>query len=273
MSYVNIQTRRLPFGVSYLRDLYRFRHLAFNLVSSDIRSRFRRSKLGILWAIIQPLGYSLIIAWAWGSLFKYESYWSFALYVYSGMIVWEYFTTCTSGSLQALIAAGGYLRQARVPLVVFQIRMPLTAMVIALYASIGLLIMMIATGEAPNLGLHLLLVPASFAVLFVFTTPIAITMSVLGSQFRDLPHIIGLVLQALFFLSPVMLTRDVLDGLPILQYVNPLVPLLHMFRAPLFDNTMWDPMHVMVLGAWTAGLWLLAILTSASFGRKIIFYL
>ncbi|MEQ1785263.1 MAG: hypothetical protein ABMA14_28290, partial [Hyphomonadaceae bacterium] len=68
MSYVNVQDRRLPFVLRYLGDLMTYRHLCWNLVTSDLRSRFRRTQLGVLWAVIQPLVMALLIAAVWGAL-------------------------------------------------------------------------------------------------------------------------------------------------------------------------------------------------------------
>src|SRR5579871_5700577 len=130
MSYANYHSRKMPAPLRYVADLFRYRHLCWNLVGSDLRARFRRSYLGILWAIIQPLAYSLVIAWAWGAIFHAPNYWSFAVYVFSGMLVWEYFNSTLIVSLDGLISAIGYLRQSRIPFFVFQLRVPLTAAVI-----------------------------------------------------------------------------------------------------------------------------------------------
>jgi len=275
MTYANYHSRRMPSALRYLADLLRYRHLAWNLVGSDLRSRFRRSHLGILWAMLQPLGYSLVIAWAWGAIFKAEDYWSFALYVYSGMLIWDYFTNSVMASLDGLASAVGYLRQSRIPFFVFQIRIPLSGMVVFYAAMCGLLIMMLALGRFPTPGLHLLLLPAYGAVLLAFMLPVAILMSVVGTQFRDLKHIMTIALQALFFLSPVMMQRDYMnDGhLAILQYINPLVPLLDMLRDPVLHGQLWDRQDVIIVLSWSAGLWLLATIASFRAGRKIVFAL
>ena len=275
MSYANYRSRKLPGVFVYLVDLWRFSHLCGNLVGSDLRSRFRQSYLGILWAVLQPLGFSLIIAWAWGSIFKVEAYWEFAVYVFSGMLVWEYFSNTVTGGLQGLIGASGYLRQARIPLLIFQVRIPLSGLVNLLFGLSGLAILMTALQVWPPMGLHLALIPASLGVLLAFLTPIAIIFSVLGAQLRDLQHIMALVLNALFFLSPVFLQRAVLDSgqLIILKYANPVVPLLDLFRDPLIHGTMWREDSFVTVAIWTTALWLVAGVVSLRAGRKVVFAL
>lgn len=275
MPYINHRGKRLPFILSYPASLFRFRDLTLNLVGSDLRSRFRRSRLGILWAILQPLGFSLMLALVWGALFKSKTFWEFAIYTFSGLIVWEFFVATVMGGLVALMNAAGYLKQSRIPLLVFQIRVPLTALVIFLFAIIGLFGLMGALAVLPPLGLHYLYVALFPAVMLFLMVPLAILFSLLGAQFRDTQHIMTLVVQGLFFISPVMLPREVLaePQLAWLQYINPMVSLLDLFRDPLLHGLAWSSEDVIVVSAWGAGLWMLAAFVSARFGRQIVFAL
>lgn len=258
----------------YARALLRYRHLCTNLVASDVRARFRRSRLGILWAIIQPLSFSLMIALVWGALFQ-QSFLSFAVYVFSGMIVWEYFSNVVLGSQDSLIGSEGYLKQGRIPLIVFQARTPLSGIVIYLAGLAGLFGMLLVLNQFPDPGLHLLQVPAFFGVLLAFLFPLAIIFSLLGTQFRDLRHASAIAINALFFMSPVMLAREYLeaDRLAFLHYVNPIIPLLDMMRAPLLESAWWDAQDMIVMGGWIGGLWVIALTLSIRFGRSIVFAL
>jgi lipopolysaccharide transport system permease protein len=275
MSYTNVSSDKLPFSVRYIADLLTYRHLAYNLVGGDLRSRFRRSYLGILWAVIQPLSFSLVIGFVWGSLFKYESIWEFALFIFSGMVVWEYFLNTVSGSQDSLISSEGYLRQTRIPFLIFQMRQPLAGMVVLLAGCVGLVGYMLVMDFFPAPGWHLLLVPLFFPVLLLFSIPLAVIMSILGTRYRDLKHITLIATQALFFVSPVMLGREVLERpeLEFMQYANPVVPLLDLFRAPLLYGDVWRLESLGTLSSWIVGLWLVAIVVSVKVGRKIIFSL
>ena len=273
MSYANYHTQKLPAPLRYLADLLRYRHLCWNLVGSDLRSRFRRSKLGILWAVLQPLGYSLVIAWAWGAIFHDSDYWGFAIYVFAGMLVWEYFTNTVMVSLEGLMAAVGYLRQSRIPFLVFQARVPLTGLVIFCNGLLGLFILMLVLGRFPMPGQHLLLLPIYIAILPMFMLPLAIIASVVGAQMRDLKHIMTLALQALFFLSPVMMKHEAMDPgrLAFLRHANPIVPLLDMLRDTVMYSKMWDPGDVITVSVWGAILWAVAGVVAMRSGRKIVF--
>lgn len=258
----------------YIGALGKYRHLCWNLVGSDIRARFRRSRLGLLWAIVQPLSFSLMIALVWGALFQ-QSFLNFAVYVFSGMVVWEYFTNVVLGSQDSLIASEGYLKQGRIPLIIFQARTPLSGLVTFLAGFAGLAGMLLALDQFPEIGLHLLLVPAFVLLLIAFVFPVAIIFSLLGTQFRDLRHASAICINALFFMSPVMLAREYLESenLRFLHFVNPIIPLLDMMRAPILESTFWGVQEMMVMGFWIAGLWAIALLLSFKFGRRIVFSL
>ncbi len=276
MGYVNIQNgRKESFLGGYFGDLLKYRHLAFNLVSSDLRARFRRSYFGILWAVAQPLAFSLVLGYVWGSLFRYESVWEFALYIFCGMLIWEYFSTNVLVSQEAIIGAEGYLRQARIPFLAFQLRTPMSAMVILWAGCVGLLIFMAALGKLPPLGPHLLQAPAYFALLFLFMAPLSISLSILGVRFRDLRYMSIIAVQALFFVSPVMLGREMLEKpeLAFLKLGNPMVPLIDMFRALTIDARMWRMSELVTLGAWIAGLWVVAIVLASTNSRKLVYAL
>lgn len=273
MSYVNVQDSRLPFVLRYISELVAYRHLCWNLVASDLRARFRRTKLGILWAVIQPLAFALIMAMVWGNVHHQSSYWQFAAYVFSGQIVFEKFSNAVIASQDSLLGAGGYLKQARIPFLIFQVRNILSGSVILFFAVIGLFIFLGPIGMLPAFGWHLLLIPLFFLIYPIFLTPIAVILSIASLQFRDLKHISGLVVQAVFLLSPVMLPRDILDQphLKFLEVLNPMVPVLDMFRDPVLYSRLWNPQDVLLFSCWTVGLWTLAIVSSVSAGRKLIY--
>jgi lipopolysaccharide transport system permease protein len=274
MSYVNIQDRRLPFALRYLGDLMAYRHLCWNLVASDMRARFRRTKLGILWAVIQPLAMALLIALVWGALARAKNYWEFAYYVFIGHVAFDLFTAALSEGQDAISKARGFVMQGRIPFFIFQLRIMLTAAVMFVFGLIGAICFAFATNQAPVLGLQSLLIPAFLGVALLFCMPVTIIMSLIGSQYRDVAHISQLVSRAIFMLSPIMLPREIIAETPHLQWmeiVNPIVPFLDMIRDPMMYGKFWDPQDVVVLSAWTTGLWILALFTAASAGRKVVF--
>jgi lipopolysaccharide transport system permease protein len=275
VSYVNIQNQRLPFAFRYLGDLIAYRHLCWNLVGSDLRSRFRRTRLGILWAVIQPLAFALVIAGVWGAMQRSLNYLEFALYVFTGTIVFDLFTTAVNNGQDALLNAAGFVRQARIPFLIFQIRSVLTGIVMLGFSLIGVFAFAAVTGHFQTFGLPLVLVPAFVCVAILFMLPIAIIMSNIGAMYRDVRHIAALAERAIYMISPVFLPREILASphLQFLEVANPLVPFIDMFRDPVMNGKFWELQDMLAMGAWIVGLWALAITVSVSNGRKLVFAL
>lgn len=257
-----------------LDRIWKFRGLSWNLVKSDLKSRFRRSRIGIFWAVLQPLGFSLAIAFVWGAIFQ-QDFLVFATYVFSGMIVWELFVNTVLGSQDSLPASEGYIKQANIPLIIFQMRTVFSGVFIFFAGLFGLLILLFVLGLGIEIGVHLLLLPVYIVLLVSFLMPVAIIFSFLGTQFRDLKHASGLGTSVLFFLSPVMLSREFLDSerLSLLPIFNPLIPLLDMFRAPLLYGGVWEIRDILVVTGWIAVLWISSIAAARIFGRRIVFEL
>ena len=275
MSYVNDQHGRLPAAIRYLAALIEYRHLCWNLVGSNLRARFRRSHLGILWALLQPLAVAMMIAAVWGGLHNEVTFWEFAAYIFTGFVVFELFSNSFQTGQDSLSSASGFVRQARIPFLVFQVRTVLTALVVLLVALPGALLVAGVVTGGTNIGLQLVLVPAFLVVAFFFMLPIVITMSIVGAMFRDVRHISQLAERALFLLSPVMLPREILEQpqLRFLEYLNPLVSFIDMFRDPILYGKFWDAQDMIIMSIWIAILWVVAIFAATSVGRRIVFAL
>jgi lipopolysaccharide transport system permease protein len=273
MSYVNIQDRRLPFALRYAADFLSYRHLCWNLVGSALRSRFRRTHLGVLWAVLQPLAFSLMIATVWGGLHGKASVWELAAYVFCGTVAFELFGTSVQNGQDALMSASGFIRQARIPFLIFQLRVVLTSLVMFMFALVGALLVSGIVTQGANLGPPLLLIPAFMGIALLFMLPLVIIMSIIGALFRDVKYISLLVERALFLISPVMLPREILQQphLRFLEVLNPLVSFLDLFRDPVLYGRLWEAQDVIVMFIWIALLWVVAIFASMSVGRKIVF--
>ncbi|MEQ1780891.1 MAG: ABC transporter permease [Hyphomonadaceae bacterium] len=273
MPYMNIHHQPVPFALRYVSSLLSYQPLCWKLVGSDLRNRFRRTYLGLLWAFIQPLAFALMIAFVWGAMHKDLGYWGYALYLLSGITVFEVFSASIAGGQDVLINSAGYLRQAQIPFFIFQLRAVLTTMTFFLFEMSAVFIFAIATGNLPAPGPHLLLLPLFLVFMLLFSTGAVVLMSIIGTYFRDVKHIATLGLRALMLLSPVMLPREMFrePQLQFMEFFNPLVPMLDMFRAPAIYGQGWDMQSVIVLSIWIVGIWAAAIIASVAVGRRVMF--
>ena len=257
----------------YWKGVWRARYFWSHLALSDLRSRWRRSFFGVLWSIIQPLGMTLLLALVFSKIFNSDIY-TYAPYILSGIIVWECITACVTGGALSFVQADAYIKQCRHPLAIYTLRTVLTSLIILVLASTALFGWSLVV-LPKNIGWHWLGALTIFPVLALILWPLATLLAYIGTRFRDIPHATGLIMQALWFISPVyfedkMFRRGGLDGL--VDY-NPIYHLLQLLRAPLLDGK-WPKLENYGFVFFTAFvLAFLAWLIGRRAERKVIFYL
>lgn len=259
--------------MKYWKGIWRARHFWFHLVLSDLRSRWRRSFFGALWSIIQPLGMTLLLALVFSRLFNSDIF-TYAPYILSGMIVWECVTTCVTGGALSFVQADAYIKQTKHPLAIYTLRTVLTSLIVLGLASLALFAWS-ALVLPRHLGWHWLAALTIFPVLALVLWPLATLLAYVGTRFRDVPHATGLLMQALWFVSPVYFETRMFrnGGLDVLVDYNPIHHLLQLVRAPLLDGKWPTAENYGFTLLAAAVLALLAWMTGRVAERKVIFYL
>ena len=260
-------------SASYLGGVWAARHFWIHLSMADLRSRWRRSFFGILWTIIQPLGLMLIIAFVFSRIFSTPIR-EYAPYILSGIVVWDFVIACCVGGSLSFVQADAYIKQYRHPLAIYTLRTVLTNMVVFLMASLGLVVWVLVV--MPELfGWPWLAACSVFPILALIMWPCATLLAYIGARFRDLPFALTLILQAMWFISPVYFeVKTFRNGhLDFLVDYNPLYHLLQIVRAPLLHGEWPSVGNYVFCLACAAALGFLAWSVGRRVERKIVFYL
>jgi lipopolysaccharide transport system permease protein len=227
----------------------------------------------VLWSILQPLGMTALIAFVFGRLFHIDMI-DYAPYILSGIIFWEFVSaTATAGSL-AFVQNEPYIKQYRHPLAIYTLRTALSNGINLALASSGL-IGWILIAKPGNFGWCWIAFPLSIGIAFLVGWPLATALAYMAARFRDIPHALGLLLQAIWFISPVYFeTKFFRDaGLNALIDYNPVYHLLQTARAPLLAGQWPDARNYAVCAGTIAVLAVIAWMTGWRCERKVIFYL
>lgn len=259
--------------LDYLRGVWAARHFWWHLSMSDLRLRWRRSFLGVFWSIVQPLGLTLLISFVFSRIFS-QSLGDYAPYILSGMIVWEYVAGCTVGGSLAFAQADAYIKQTKHPLAIYTLRNVVSGLVVLSLASIALVAWVLVVRPG-NFGLPWLAALTVFPIVASVAWPLATIMAYVGTRFRDLPYALGLVLQAMWFVSPIYFEDSVFQrgGLHGFVDYNPIYHLLQIVRAPILHGAWPSPVDYV----WCLGTAIfLAVLAWAIGSRaepRVIYYL
>ena len=216
---------------------------------------------------------TLLLAIVFSRMFKADIY-AYAPYILSGIIVWECITACVTGGALSFVQADAYIRQCKNPLAIYTLRTVLTSLIILAMACLALLGWS-AIVLPENFGWHWLAALSAFPMLGLILWPLSTFLAYVGVRFRDVPHATGLIMQALWFISPVYFEVKMFrqGGLDMLVDYNPIYHVLQLFRAPLLDGR-WPTMenYIFVFGSAVI-VTLIAWLVGRKAERKVIFYL
>lgn len=216
-----------------LQELYEYRELIRNLVSRDLKVRYRNSFLGFLWCLLNPLLMMLVFTLVFTVLMP-NNIPNFPLFVLVGLLAWNFHTTALNGSVASIVSNAPLVMKVYFPREVLPISIVLSNGVNFLLALIALF-GMIAVFNV-HLGLGLLLLPFVFITQVIFSLGIAFFLSALTVFYRDVEIIVETVVLAWFFLTPIFYRmEDLFPTVSRWMYIlNPMASIISAYRDILY---------------------------------------
>ena len=259
--------------MDYVKRLFRLRHFLFAVVWNDLNNRYRRSVLGIAWSLARPLGMTLVLTLVFSSMFGGGRS-DYAPYLFLGLAVWQFFVETISDGCLTFSNGASYIRQQPLPLLLFPIRAALVGGFHTLVAlTVAAAIACYVVGLPPLLPL-LSLLPA-LLLIFVLGVTFASIFGAMHSLFPDTKHLLEIIMQGLYFLTPIMYRPESFAGSPwksALLPLNPFGSVLELVRAPLLAGECASPGHWGMVMAFTACSGMLAFLVMRKVQRELVFW-
>lgn len=215
--------------VLWIRGFYKYKNLLKQLVSRDIKLKYRRSILGYLWSVLNPLFVMLIMVIVFSSIFRSDVE-NFPLYLISGQILFNYMSEATNGAIQSVLGASGLLRKIYVPKYIFTVSKVTSTLITMLFSLLALLLVALAT-KAPVSWKYLLIV-LPIGELYLFCLGLGLFLAQAAVFFRDIQYIYSVVLTAWMYLTPIFYPVTMLPqtlGFYITR-LNPMYYYLEQFR-------------------------------------------
>lgn len=252
-------------------ELHADRSVLWQLVRQQLILRYRRTALGYLWTLINPLLMMAVTALVFAALFKFDLK-TYAVFLFAGLIPWNCFSLSIVQSGSSFINNEGLIKKIYLPKLLFPLSVSLGVLIDSILSFFALFVIIISIGG--KLSLALLFIPFAFMLLFFFTFGIALVISIATVFFRDLQYIVTVIMQALFFLTPILYNKDALIGkVAWVIYLNPVVPFIELFRAPL--NAASLPSSSVIINAviFAAISMVIGLAVFIKFEKKIVFRL
>ena len=240
---------------SEFRELLRYRDLLRLLVSRTIKTRYKRSALGVAWTLLNPLINMAVMSMAFSALFR-SSLPNYPVYLLVGLVAWNFFSQTTAYAAGTLVWGGSILKRVYIPPTIFAVACVGNGLVNLGFSLIPLVVIMLALGHPLHATWWFL--PVAVVILSVFCLGVALLVSTFAVFFVDVVDMYQLLLQAWFFLTPILYPREVFS--PRFAWVldlNPMVPLIELVRRPLLAGTLPDPATLGAASLWAAAAFLL----------------
>lgn len=223
--------RRLPL-IEELRELARYRDLLVQLIARNIKTRYKRSALGILWTMLNPLLMMVVLTFVFSAVFRFQTT-HYAAYALAGLSLWNFFAQTTTGAMSELIWGGGLMNRIYLPRAIFAFTALGTGLVNLLLSLVPLFAIMIVTGVPIRPAI--LILPLPIILTAMFALGVALFLSRVAAYFADVMEMYQILLMAWMYLTPVIYPKEIIpESYRWLFNLNPMYHLLEIFRAPLY---------------------------------------
>jgi ABC-type polysaccharide/polyol phosphate export permease len=226
---------RVPL-VAEARELLRYRFLIRNLIARDLKIRYKRSTLGFIWVMLNPLLTMIVLALVFSSIIGVRVP-NYAVFLLSGLLLWNVYAQGTTAAMSSLAGNGQVLRKLYVPPSAFVVSAIGSALVNFVYALVPLALIAAADQIWPQVTWVFVLVPIVLVTLF--SLGIGLILGAVYVFFRDTFEIYQVLIQAYYFLTPIMYTvKQIPEVMRPAEQYNPMALYLDMFRNAMMYGTL-----------------------------------
>lgn len=223
---------------SWIRGFMQYRNLLKQLVIRDLKIKYRRSFLGYLWSVLNPLMIMAVMTVVFSTMFK-RNIENFPVYLLSGQVMFNFMTNSTNQGMRSIISSAALLKKTYVPKYIFTLS-KVTSCLVDFVLSLGALaIVMIVTGVKPTI--YIALAPLVLLQLYIFCVGLGMFLASTTVFFRDIQYIYSVVTTAWMYLTPIFYPADMLDAglLKFVKVLNPMYCYISQFRGVVLYG--WMP--------------------------------
>lgn len=214
---------------------FNYKDLLKQLVSKDLKLKYRRSFLGYIWSVLNPLLVMIVMAIVFSTMFN-RNIENFPVYLFCGQIMFNYMNQSTHQALSSINGNASLLKKTYVPKYIFTFA-KITSGLIDLIFSLGALIIVMLVTRA-TFSWHVILVPFVLLQLYIFCLGLGLFLAQANVFFRDIQYIYNAVTTAWLYLTPIFYPVDLLPPqvMWVVKHFNPMYFYIGQFRDLVYYN-------------------------------------
>jgi ABC-2 type transport system permease protein len=207
------------------------------LVKKGIRLKYRRSYLGIIWSLLEPLLTMIVLTIVFGTLFGRDDK-TFPVYILCGRLLYSFYSTSTKAALSSIQKNAGMIKKVYVPKYLYTLSSILYNYIIFLISLIVLVGVGLVLGVRPTI--YLLQAPLALILLLMLAVGCGFILATLGVFFRDMEYLWSVALMLIMYLCAIFYSPEKLlkSGYYWLLKFNPLYCIISIFRSSVFGEMM-----------------------------------
>ncbi|MFW6012119.1 MAG: ABC transporter permease [Gemmatimonadota bacterium] len=251
-------------------ELLRYRDLVQALVVRDLKVRYRRSAIGFLWTMLQPLMTMLVLTLVFSAIFRFEIA-NYPVYALAGIMFWNFFSQSIITAMNSLKSNAHLLTKIPVPKAVFPLSTVIAGVINLLFALVPLFGILLFTGHPIRPAL--LFLPAAIVLAALFTLGAGLLLSPMAVFFYDTIEMVTVVMTLLMYMTPIFYPMDIVPEkyLWVVRF-NPVRSVLEVFRDPIYFGKVPPLSHLSVAVAVTAVALLIGFVAFRRSSDRIPFY-
>ena len=237
-----------------LGEVWKYRDLLFLFVKRDFAAQYKQTVLGPVWHLIQPIFTTAVFLLVFHSIANIDTDGIHAIPFYmSGIAIWNYFSSCLTGTSNTFVANAGIFGKVYFPRLVIPLSTVMSN-IIKFAIQFGLLLIVMIYFGVKEQSFHFssswLLIPVLVIMMAGMGLGLGIIISSLTTKYRDFAVLIGFAVQLLMYATPVAYPLSYIKGKSYewLITANPLTAIVEAFRYALFGKGSFDALHLFYSG-------------------------
>ena len=226
-------------------QIWQYRELLFGMTRKELRVQYKDSALGFLWSMLNPAT-NLLVYFVVFQLILKNGIPRFAIYLMSGVLVWNFFSASLSGACGSLLANANIIKKVAFPREIPALAQIGSAFIQLGFQSIVLVIFLAAFRRGPAVAYLILLIPALVA-LVTLAVSLGLLFAAINVRMRDMQHLLSVGLSVWFWATPIVYTyrlvRDPIQFRPshfhwlfVLYRLNPVTPIVLTFQRAIYGS-------------------------------------
>ncbi|MEK3764643.1 ABC transporter permease [Solibacillus sp. FSL K6-4121] len=233
------------FMFTEIKKVYNYRHMLISMVQRELRSRYKGSFLGFLWTFVNPLLQLAVYSLVFPYVLRIEQE-NYPMFLFVALLPWIFFTSSVQNATTSVLNSANLVTKIYFPRIILPLSTVCTNLMNYIYSLVIVIPALLFTGV--ELTLNLLWFPLILFIEFLFAFGLALVFSALHVKFRDVAHIIGIIIFCWFYLTPIVFPLSIFPE-EMQQYIalNPMVAIIEGFRdiflfgqAPDFQALMYS---------------------------------